>query len=145
MKGKKWFLALAAVLCLMGTAWAGEREIVYNLGIEPRTIDPVLNSAVDGSTVLYNISEGLVRIGLDDAPEPGCAESWEVSEDGLSWTFHLREGLKWSDGKPLTAEDFRCGFQRVFNPENACPFAYVGYFIKNGEECFKGTAKLAVS
>ena len=142
MKGKKWLLALVAVLCLMGTAWAGEREIVYNLGIEPRTIDPVLNSAVDGSTVLYNISEGLVRIGLDDAPEPGCAESWEVSEDGLSWTFHLREGLKWSDGKPLTAEDFRCGFQRVFNPENACPFAYVGYFIKNGEECFKGTAKL---
>ena len=142
MKGKKWFLALAAVLCLMGTAWAGEKEIVYNLSIEPRTIDPVLNNAVDGSNVIFNLFEGLVRIGFDDAPEAGCAEKWEVSEDGMSWTFHLRKDLKWSDGKPMTAEDFRCGFQRVFNPENACPFAYVGYFIKNGEECFKGTAKL---
>ena len=142
MKGKKWFLALAAVLCLMGTAWAGEREIVYNLGIEPRTIDPVLNSATDGATVIYNLFEGLVRIGFDDAPEPGCAESWEVSEDGMSWTFHLREGLRWSDGKPMTAEDFRYGVQRMFTPENACPFAHIGFFVKNAEACFKGTAKL---
>ncbi len=142
MRGKKWFFVLMAVLCLVGTAWAGEREIVYNLGVEPRTIDPVLNSATDGATVIYNLFEGLMRIGFDDAPEPGCAESWEVSEDGLSWTFHLREGLKWSDGKPLTAEDFRCGFQRVFNPENACPLAHFGFFIKNAEECFKGTSKL---
>ena len=142
MRGKKWFFVLAAVLCLMGTAWAGEKEIVYNLGIEPRTIDPVLNSATDGATVIYNLFEGLVRIGFDDAPEPGCAESWEVSEDGLSWTFHLREGLRWSDGKPMTAEDFRYGVQRMFTPENACPFAHIGFFIKNAEACFKGTAKL---
>ena len=82
----------------MGTGAAAEREIVYNLEVDPRTIDPVLNSAVDGSNVIYNLFEGLVRIGFDDAPEAGCAEKWESSEDGMSWTFHLRPGLKWSDG-----------------------------------------------
>ena len=141
MKGKKWFLALAAVLCLMGTAWAGEKEIVYNLAIEPRTIDPVLNNAVDGSNVIFNLFEGLVRIGFDDAPEAGCAEKWEVSEDGMSWTFHLRKGLKWSDGKPMTAEEFRYGFLRAITPENASPYAHLGFFIKNGEAFFNGKAK----
>ena len=141
MKGQKWFLALAAVLCLMGTAWAGEKEIVYNLAIEPRTIDPVLNNAVDGSNVIFNLFEGLVRIGFDDAPEAGCAEKWEVSEDGMSWTFHLRKGLKWSDGKPMTAEEFRYGFLRAITPENASPYAHLGFFIKNGEAFFNGKAK----
>ena len=141
MKGKKWFLALAAVLYLMGTAWAGEKEIVYNLAIEPRTIDPVLNNAVDGSNVIFNLFEGLVRIGFDDAPEAGCAEKWEVSEDGMSWTFHLRKGLKWSDGKPMTAEEFRYGFLRAITPENASPYAHLGFFIKNGEAFFNGKAK----
>ena len=141
MKGKKWFLALAVVLCLMGTAWAGEKEIVYNLAIEPRTIDPVLNNAVDGSNVIFNLFEGLVRIGFDDAPEAGCAEKWEASEDGMSWTFHLRKGLKWSDGKPMTAEEFRYGFLRAITPENASPYAHLGFFIKNGEAFFNGKAK----
>ena len=140
MRGKKWLLALVAVLCLMGTAWAGEREIVYNLGIEPRTIDPVLNNAVDGSNVIFNLFDGLGRIGFDDAPEPGCAERWEVSEDGMTWTFHLRKGLKWSDGKPLTAEDFRYGLLRLLDARNASPNAYMAYFLKNGEAFFNGKA-----
>ena len=141
MKGKKWFLALAAVLCLMGTGAAAEREIVYNLEVDPRTIDPVLNSAVDGSNVIYNLFEGLVRIGFDDAPEAGCAEKWESSEDGMSWTFHLRPRLKWSDGAPMTAEHFRYGFLRVIDPANASPYAHLGFFIKNGEAFFNGKAK----
>ena len=69
-----WLLVLAAALALAGAGAAAEKEIVYNLGVEPRTIDPVLNSAVDGSNVIFNLFEGLVRIGFDDAPEPGCAE-----------------------------------------------------------------------
>ena len=73
--------------------------------------------------------------------EAGCAESWEVSEDGLSWTFHLRPGLKWSDGTPMTAEHFHYGFLRVIAPENASPYAHLGFFIKNGEAFFNGKAK----
>ena len=91
--------------------------------------------------MIYNLFEGLVHIGFDDAPEPGCAERWEVSEDGMSWTFHLRLGFKWSDGAPMTAEHFRYGFLRAIDPANASPYAHLGFFIKNGEVFFNGKAK----
>ena len=133
-------LALMAALFLAGTGAAAEGEIVFNLAVEPQTIDPVRNNAVDGSNVIFNLFDGLVRIGFDDAPEPGCAERWEVSEDGMTWTFHLRKGLKWSDGKPLTAEDFRYGLLRLLDARNASPNAYMAYFLKNGEAFFNGKA-----
>lgn len=143
MRGKLHLCLLTALLFAFftGMGYAGEKNMVYNLAIEPRTIDPVLNNAVDGSIVIFNIFEGLVRIGLDDAPEPGHAESWTVSDDGMTWTFKLREGLKWSDGVPMTVEDFRYGFLRLLDPENASPYAHYGFFIKNGEAFFNGKAK----
>ena len=134
-------MVLLVVALLTGIACAAEKSFVYNLRVEPRTIDPVLNNAVDGSNVIFNIFEGLVRIGLDDAPEPGHAESWEVSEDGLTWTFHLRKDLKWSDGVPMTAEHFRYGFLRLLDAENASPYAHYGFFVKNGEAFYNGKAK----
>ena len=134
-------LVVALVVGVTGVAGGEEKAIVFNLAVEPRTIDPVLNNAVDGSNVIFNIFEGLVRIGFDDAPEPGCAEKWEISEDGKSWTFHLRPGLKWGDGTPMTADHFRYGFLRTLDPANASPYAYLGFFIKNGEAFFNGKAK----
>ncbi|WP_347712569.1 peptide ABC transporter substrate-binding protein [uncultured Fretibacterium sp.] len=139
-RGVRCLLALMAALFLAGTGAAVEGEIVFNLAVEPQTIDPVRNNAVDGSNVIFNLFDGLVRIGFDDAPEPGCAERWEVSEDGMTWTFHLRKGLKWSDGKPLTAEDFRYGLLRLLDARNASPNAYMAYFLKNGEAFFNGKA-----
>ena len=140
-RGVRCLLALMAALFLAGTGAGAEGEIVFNLAVEPQTIDPVRNNAVDGSNVIFNLFDGLVRIGFDDAPEPGCAERWEVSEDGMTWTFHLRKGLKWSDGKPLTAEDFRYGLLRLLDARNASPNAYMAYFLKNGEAFFNGKAK----
>ena len=139
-RGVRCLLALMAALFLAGTGAAAEGEIVFNLAVEPQTIDPVRNNAVDGSNVIFNLFDGLVRIGFDDAPEPGCAERWEVSEDGMTWTFHLRKGLKWSDGKPLTAEDFRYGLLRLLDARNASPNAYMAYFLKNGEAFFNDKA-----
>ena len=139
-RGVRCLLALMAALFLAGTGAAAEGEIVFNLAVEPQTIDPVRNNAVDGSNVIFNLFDGLVRIGFNDAPEPGCAERWEVSEDGMTWTFHLRKGLKWSDGKPLTAEDFRYGLLRLLDARNASPNAYMAYFLKNGEAFFNGKA-----
>ena len=140
-RGVRCLLALMAALFPAGTGAAAEGEIVFNLAVEPQTIDPVRNNAVDGSNVIFNLFDGLVRIGFDDAPEPGCAERGEVSEDGMTWTFHLRKGLKWSDGKPLTAEDFRYGLLRLLDARNASPNAYMAYFLKNGEAFFNGKAK----
>lgn len=142
MNGKKVLSLLAGAMLLATAACGADKMVTFNLAVEPRTIDPVLNNAVDGSIVIVNIFEGLVRIGFNDAPEPGCAESWDVSDDGTTWTFHLRDGLKWSDGKPLTSDDFRYGFERLLDSANASPYAYLGYFIKNGEKFFKGQAKV---
>ena len=104
---RKIFLAVLAVMVWSFAASAATNEIVYNLGADPKTIDPALNNAIDGCNVDVNIFDGLLRLGKDDKPEAACAESWEVSEDRMTWTFHLREGLKWSDGKPLTAQHFK--------------------------------------
>ena len=94
----KRLAVLAAVffLALAGTGFAAEKEIVFNLAVEPKTIDPVQNESVDGSDVIMNIFEGLVRVGPDAKPEAGSAEKWDVSEDGLTWTFHLRIRLRFN-------------------------------------------------
>ena len=76
------------------------------LGSNPETLDPALNAAVDGGNTLITIEEPLLIIDENNEIQPGQAESYEVSDDGLVWTFHLRDGLKWSDGSDLTAKDF---------------------------------------
>lgn len=76
----------------------------WNIGADPKTIDPVLNGASDGGDVINQTFEGLIR-EQSGTLLPGIAESWEVSEDGLTVTFKLRES-KWSDGSDLTAHDF---------------------------------------
>lgn len=70
--------------------------------------------------------------------DPGDAERWEVSDDGLTWTFHLRDGLKWSDGSPLTAQDYEFTFQRLMDPKTASTYAWFYYPIKNGEAVAQG-------
>ena len=75
------------------------------LGPNPETLDPALNAAVDGGNTLITIEEPLLIIDENNEIQPGQAESYEVSDDGLVWTFHLRDGLKWSDGSDLTAKD----------------------------------------
>ena len=137
----KFLLAVLAVIAIVSVSSAGTKEIVFNLGADPKTIDPALNNALDGCNVDVNIFDGLLRLNVNDKPEPACTESWEVSDDGMTWTFHLREGLKWSDGKPLTAQHFKDGFLRALDPETGSPYAYYAFFIKNGEAFFNGKAK----
>jgi len=107
-----------------GSASAGgEKELKVQVGPNPETIDPALNSAVDGGNMLLHAFECLLTVGQDGTLQPGCAETWEESEDGLTWTFHLRDGLKWSDGSDLTAEDFVYSWKRVCDPAVAAPYA----------------------
>ncbi len=107
-----------------GSASAGgEKELKVQVGPNPETIDPALNSAVDGGNMLLHAFECLLTVAEDGTLQPGCAETWEESEDGLTWTFHLRDGLKWSDGSDLTAEDFVYSWKRVCDPAVAAPYA----------------------
>ena len=104
-------------------ASAGEKILSVQVGPDPETIDPALNSAVDGGNMLLHSFECLLAVDQNGQLAPGQAESWETSEDGLTWTFHLRDGLKWSDGSDLTANDFVYSWKRVCDPMVAAPYA----------------------
>ena len=92
-------------------------------GPNPETLDPALNAAIDASNTIITIFEPLLLINENNEVIGGQAESWEASEDGLTWTFTMRDGLKWSDGTDLTAKDFEYSFKRMANPDTAAPYA----------------------
>ena len=104
-------------------AEAGSNGFTVQLGPNPETLDPALNAAVDGGNTLITIEEPLLIIDENNEVKPGQAESYEVSDDGLTWTFHMRDGLKWSDGSDLTAADFEYSFKRLASPDTAAPYA----------------------
>ena len=92
-------------------------------GPNPETLDPALNSAIDGANTLITVFEPLLLIDENNEVIPGQAESYTVSDDGLVWTFTMRDGLKWSDGSDLTAKDFEYSFKRLAAPDTAAPYA----------------------
>jgi len=102
---------------------AGPVVLNWNIGADPLTIDPGLNGASDGGDVINNTFEGLVR-EKSGVIQPGIAESWEESEDGLTVTFNLRES-NWSDGTPLTANDFVYAWLRGMDPETASEYSWI--------------------
>ncbi len=106
------------------TNTSSDKKILsVQIGPNPETLDPALNSAVDGGNMILTNFECLLTNDENGQIAPGAAESWEVSEDGKTYTFKLRDGLKWSDGTPLTAEDFVYSWQRVCDPNVAAPYA----------------------
>ncbi len=106
------------------SAASGSGKVLsVQIGPNPETIDPALNSAVDGGNMILHAFECLLTVDQDGKLAPGQAETWETSEDGLTWTFHLRDGLKWSDGSALTANDFVYSWRRVCDPMVAAPYA----------------------
>ena len=149
----KKILAMTLLTALVGSTFLGcgstentvssgnvEQKIVYNIDENPKTIDPQLNSAVDGSKVIRNTFEGLMREIENGEVENGIAEGYEVSEDGLVYTFHIRDNAKWSDGEDVTAKDFEYAWKRALNPNTAAEYAYQLFYIKNGEAYNKGEA-----
>lgn len=114
------------------TASSDGFNLAVCLASEPQTIDPALNSAVDGAIMINHMFEGLVK-WVDDGEgnavtAPGQAESWEkvVNDDGtVTYTFTLRDGIKWSDGQPVTAGDFEYSWKRLANPETAADYCYM--------------------
>ena len=123
----------------------------FNLAVclasEPQTIDPALNSAVDGAIMINHMFEGLVK-WVDDGEgnavtAPGQAESWEkvVNDDGtVTYTFTLRDGIKWSDGQPVTAADFEYTWKRLANPETAADYCYMIDMVQGYADVASGAA-----
>ena len=102
---------------------AGKKILTIQLGPDVESIDPALNSAVDGANYILFAFDNLLKMDKDGKVVPGLAEKYEVSDDQLTWTFHLRDGLKWSDGSVLTADDFVYSWQRLVDPNVAAPYA----------------------
>ena len=122
-----------------GAAASGGNSVDVQVGPSPETIDPALNSAVDGANMIIHAFEGLLKFDKDNNIVPGLAESYDISQDGLTWTFKLRNGLKWSDGSDLTAEDFVYSWKRVADPATAAPYGYdLLNYIKGYDEASEG-------
>lgn len=113
--------------------------LVWNMNVDPQTWDPTLNSAADGGHIINNLFDGLTR-ETNEGVEPAQAEKWDISDDGMTYTFHLRDGLKWSDGKPLTAGDFEYSWKRACDPKTASEYSFiVTSYLVGAEEYFNGT------
>ena len=123
--------------------YPGETGFTVQLGPNPETLDPALNASIDGGNTLLTIEEPLLIIDENNELEPGKAESYTVSEDGLTYTFHLREGLKWSDGTPLTAHDFVYSWQRAVDPATGADYAYMFDCIAGYTEAINGEEYVA--
>ena len=119
-----------------------EGEISINLGGEPRTLDPTLNSLSFGSIYMIHFFEGLTKRDIKDNVVPGMAESWDISADGLKYTFHLRTNAKWSDGKSVIASDFEYALKRAANPKTAATYSHMLNVIKNARLIISGKAEV---
>ena len=158
-------LALACALCLGLTACGGKdpgnigdvssaapsaapsveatgaQELTFVLSNEPDGIDPTVTNNSFAQCILANCFEGLVTYDATGSIVGGAAETWDISDDGLVYTFHLRDGLKWSDGSDLTAEDFVYSLQRVLTPATTAQYvSMVTGYVKNAQEFYDGTA-----
>jgi dipeptide transport system substrate-binding protein len=120
-------------------AETGDNFLIYNNGSEPTSLDPPIGNDQYSYDILNNMSEGLTRLGRDEPiPEPGMAEDWEVSDDATEYTFYLREDIYWTNGEPVTAEDFEFSWKRLADPETASPAAEHSYWIKGAEAFNEG-------
>lgn len=110
-----------------GVTLAEKQTLVRNNGSEVQSLDPHKIEGVPESNISRDLFEGLLVTDLDGHPSPGVAESWD-NKDAKVWTFHLRKDAKWSDGTPVTAQDFVYSWQRIVDPNTASPYSsYLQY------------------
>ncbi len=132
----------AAPVVFGSTTPPADNVLRFNNGAEPETIDPGLAVGQPDGRVAQILFEGLtVPDPVTLEPRPGQAERWELSADGLTYTFHLRRGLQWSDGRPLGAQDFVWSWLRVLRPETAARYAGLLAPIQNAEAFTAGTLR----
>ncbi|MGX9522558.1 peptide ABC transporter substrate-binding protein [Vibrio mediterranei] len=122
------------------TQLAVKQHLVRGNFDEPPSFDPAFSSTGASSSIVNDMFEGLVTQDLNGNIVPALATHWDVSNNGLTYTFYLRDGIKWSDGTPITAHDFEFEFKRVIDPKTGAPYAwyYEAAHIKNASEIIQG-------
>jgi len=143
--------AVIAVAALIALAGCGERAplrapcpagklcLEYGNTSEPTSLDPAKIIGQWESRIIGDMLEGLTKDDAEGRPIPGMAQSWSVSPDGKTWVFHLR-AANWSDGVPVTADDFVFSMRRLLNPASASEYASLMYIIKNAQAVNEGRA-----
>lgn len=123
-----------------GGQTTGKKILRTNNSSEPGSLDPALAQGTHESWILENVFEGLMTFDENGNLVEGMAESYEVSDDGLTYTFKLRDGIKWTNGDPVTAHDFEYSWKRALAPETAANYASILYYIKGAEDYNTGKA-----
>ena len=113
----------------------GGKFVAWNIGDTVRDLDSTTTTDSASTNILDNVMEGLYRLDPDEKPVPAQAESVDISDDGLTHTFTLRDGLKWSNGDPVTSQDFKYAWLRALHPDTAGQYAYIlSTFIQGADE-----------
>lgn len=126
--------ALLVLLLGAGVALADPTILRRGNQAEPDTLDPQKWFTSYEGEIMRDLFAGLTEMDSQSNAIPGAASSWDESADGLTLTFHLRPEGKWSDGAPVTADDFLLGIRRGFDPRTISAYANLGYVIVNGRE-----------
>ncbi len=117
-----------------GEETTAPQEFRFTLASEPPSLDPALMTDAQSSIVAAGLYEGLTRLNTKGEPENAIAKELTASEDGKTYTIKLRDDVKWSNGDPVTAHDFEYAWKRSLNPETASEYAYMLFYLENGEK-----------
>src|SRR4051812_46973723 len=136
---------LMFAVLLSGLSSTALAETVFNKGngADPTTFDPQQMAVAAEAAIAVDLFEGLMTYDADGNAVPGAAESWAISDDGLTYTFKLRADGKWSDGTPVTAADFVFSWRRLVDPKTNSRYASFLWSVKNAEAISKGQKPLA--
>lgn len=126
-------LSLLLTACARGNQTTNTQELMLNLGSEPPAMDSAKTTDTVSFDILNQVMEGLIRMGEGDVPRPGIASKWAISPDRLTYTFTLRKDAKWSDGEPVTAQDFKFAWLRAADPNTGSEYGFFTHLIKGGE------------
>ncbi|MGL5973275.1 MAG: peptide ABC transporter substrate-binding protein [Oscillospiraceae bacterium] len=117
---------------------SGDKQVTVNISSEPPELNSVLTTDTISLNILSHVTENLVTLNPNDEVIPGVAETWEYDESTYSYTFSLRDTMKWSNGEKVTAHDFVFGWKQLLSPDIAAPYGYFAYILENGEAFFDG-------
>lgn len=147
---QRWLSVLLVVCLLMSVNVAGGQKAsaaavpqVFRIGVEwlPQSLDPAEAEAGSATTLVKGMFEGLVRLDAKGLAVPGMAEKWTLSNDGKTYTFTLRPGIKWSNGQPVQAADFEYAWKRALKPDNQFLDAYRLFVLAGAEDYNNGKLK----
>ncbi len=130
--------AALLLLCGAGPTFAADNVLRIGNGAEPQTLDPHKTETVDGSRIVRDLCEGLTSVSPSGETIPGAAERWEISADGLEYRFFLRPQARWSNGDPVTAEDFVAGMRRAVDPRTGSSYAQMLSPVVNADAIING-------